>query len=204
MLKHSYFWIVFATIALLGLNRTFEEPFGVRVLLAAEQEQKDHPSFESARPTQALLTEIVTWLSDHYDLPANYTLPEFKFLPALELASVYRQALAQERINQNGINEPAVQGSGLIDIVAFYNDKTKTIFLADTWNGGSATEVSVLVHEMVHHLQNVGKLKYECAAAREKTAYLAQEAWLNRHGLDLEQEFEIDKFSLLIKTSCVF
>jgi len=199
MLKHLCICTAFAALALSGLGCPGAAPWAS---LAAEQGTT--ATSESARPTQALLTEIVAWLSDHYDLPADYTYPELKFLPVLKLASLYRQALAQERNDQNGINEPAVQGSGLIDIVAFYNDKTRTIYLADTWNGGSATEVSVLVHEMAHHLQNIGELKYECAAAREKTAYLAQEAWLNRHGLDLEQEFEIDKFTLLIKTSCVF
>ena len=39
------------------------------------------------------------------------------------------------------------------EVVAEYDNSTKTIFLSDTWKGETAAELSVLVHEMVHHLQ---------------------------------------------------
>ncbi len=55
---------------------------------------------------------------------------------------------------------------------------------------------------MVHHLQNVGGLKYECPQAREKLAFVAQERWLRMYGTDLEKEFGIDPFSLLVLSNC--
>jgi hypothetical protein len=58
------------------------------------------------------------------------------------------------------------------------------------------------VHEMVHHLQNVGGLKYPCPDAREKPAYLAQDRWLRRFGLDLETAFGIDLFTVLVRSAC--
>jgi hypothetical protein len=61
----------------------------------------------------------------------------------------------------------------------------------------------VLVHEMVHHVQNVGGLKYACPQEREKLAYTAQERWLGLFGRNLEADFEIDAFSLLVKTRCL-
>jgi hypothetical protein len=36
------------------------------------------------------------------------------------------------------------------------------IVLPDNWNGDMAADLSVLVHEMVHHLQKKNQLKYEC------------------------------------------
>jgi uncharacterized protein DUF6647 len=82
-------------------------------------------------------------------------------------------------------------------------DTTKTIFLPATWAGTTPAELSILVHEMVHHLQNVAKLKYDCPAAREKLAYQAQDRWLKRFGQDLEKEFEIDMLMLLVTSACM-
>ncbi len=88
------------------------------------------------------------------------------------------------------------------ETVAVYNDQTKTIYLSDKWTGHTPAELSVLVHEMVHHLQNEAGTKYECAAEREKLAYEAQEKWLSLFGRNLEGEFNINGLALLVSTSC--
>jgi hypothetical protein len=88
--------------------------------------------------------------------------------------------------------------------VAVYSDATHTIYLPEGWTGGTPAELSVLVHELVHHVQNVGGLKYACPQEREKLAYMAQERWLGLFGHNLEADFELDAFSLLVKTRCLF
>ena len=50
---------------------------------------------------------------------------------------------------------------------------------------------------MVHHVQKLAGLKYACGGARERLAYLAQKKWLEIHGLDLEQEFQVDMFTIV-------
>ena len=60
----------------------------------------------------------------------------------------------------------------------------------------------MLVHELVHHFQNVLGLKYECPQEREKLAYIAQNRWLTLFGHSLENDFDMDAFSLLVKTRC--
>ena len=84
-----------------------------------------------------------------------------------------------------------------------YDDSSRTIYLPQRWTGATVAEQSVVVHEMVHHLQNVAGLKYECGGAREKLAYLAQAEWLKRHGLDLEKEFEVDMFTVVAMSGCM-
>ena len=64
----------------------------------------------------------------------------------------------------NGATMHAAQAR---EVVAVYHDATRTIFLSDAWTGASPADLSVLVHEMVHHLQNLAGLRYECPAARE-------------------------------------
>ena len=147
---------------------------------------------------QALLTAIVVWLSASFDLPAIYDFPRVEFVSAAQMtAQRYKSILPAERAD-------AAQGDKAgSDTVALYNDDTKTIYLSDGWAGRTPAELSVLVHEMVHHLQNIAKLTHECPQQREKLAYKAQDKWLALFGTSLEREFEIDGFTLLAKTGCL-
>jgi len=64
---------------------------------------------------------------------------------------------------------------GAGEVVAVYNDDAQTIYLAKGWTGATPAELSILVHEMVHHLQHVAGMRFACAEAREKLAYEAQQ-----------------------------
>ena len=88
-------------------------------------------------------------------------------------------------------------------VASLYNNMTKTIYLTPQWTGRTPAELSVLVHEMVHHLQNVSGKRYACPQEREKLAYQAQEKWLSMFGRSLSSEFELDRFSLLLATVCM-
>jgi len=149
---------------------------------------------------QALLTAIVVWLSASFDLPAVYDSPRIEFVSAAQMsAQRYKALLPAERA---GIANALGDNAGS-DTVALYNDDTKTIYLPDGWAGRTPAELSVLVHEMVHHLQNIAKLTQECPQAREKLAYQAQDKWLALFGTSLEREFDLDGFTLLAKTVCL-
>lgn len=154
-------------------------------------------------PTPALFTEIVTWLTTNFDLPAIYEFPHVELVPATELAGKRIKHIPLGVGRENGFSNSAVQVAPQRTVVAVYNNSIKTIFLADSWTGRTPVEVSILVHEMVHHLQTLGNLKYECPGAREKPAYLAQDQWLKMFGMTLEKEFEIDQLTLLVMTACM-
>jgi hypothetical protein len=79
----------------------------------------------------------------------------------------------------------------------------RTIYLPEGWTGRSPSEVSVLVHELVHHLQNVGGLKFECAGERERPAYQAQSRWLELFDKNLAEEFNLDPMTVLVRTNCM-
>ena len=151
------------------------------------------------RPTSVLLSEVVTWLSENFGLVATYDHPAIEYVPQTELAGLRLKSLLRHGSFASG-------SDGIVtrDVVALYNHDTKTIFLSDAWTGADPKELSVLVHEMVHHLQNVGNLKYECPAAREKLAYQARDAWLKGYGRDLEHDFDVDLFTVIISSACVY
>ena len=131
---------------------------------------------------EPLLTAIVTWLSLNLGMPAIHEHPRV-------------QLAAPETME-------AMRGSAQT-VEAIYDDASRTIYLNDKWEGKTPADLSVLVHEMVHHLQNVAGLKYECPQAREQQAYAAQQRWLGLFGSDLGKEFELDPMTLLVRTRCM-
>lgn len=180
-------------------NDTVETP---RVSMAAVNRLPADLTIDARRPSQALMKEIVDWLSSNFDLPAIYDYPRIEFASAARLTFIRYKELTAGNARETSIEQPLAVVEQSQDIVALYEDSTKTIFLADAWSGATAADVSVLVHEMVHHLQNLGRLVYACPPAREKLAYQAQELWLNRVGLDLENSFGVDRFTILVRSAC--
>lgn len=159
------------------------------------------PQAEAIRAAEGLLDDIVTWLASNFDLPAAADHPAIAFVSQSRLATMRAEDRAFSRgfTQDVGSDETAPR-----PVVALYDNKLKTIFLADDWTAKSPANQSILVHEMVHHLQNLARLKFECPMAREKVAYMAQDKWLKRFGASLESEFELDMFTVLISSACMF
>ncbi|HEX9811760.1 MAG TPA: DUF6647 family protein [Burkholderiales bacterium] len=153
---------------------------------------------------QTLLTAIVTWLSFNSALPATYDHPRIERVPQAQMIAMrlHAESPGSPGSVANGLGQTGDSGSGH-DLVALYDNRSRTIYLREDWTGATPAELSVLVHEMVHHLQNVAALKYDCAEAREKPAYDAQKKWLALFGRNLEKEFTLDAFTLLLRTNCM-
>jgi len=150
-------------------------------------------------PSQALLKAIVTWLSVNFDLPRDYSYPAVKLEPAPKIATFHHTGLLSDR-PQDMTEVPP----GQREVVAAYDPLAKTIYLPQGWSGSTPAELSVLVHEMVHHLQTLARLKYECLQASEELAYAAQDKWLRLFGRDLATDFEVDEFTLIVSTRCIY
>jgi hypothetical protein len=130
-------------------------------------------------------------LSERYDLPEPQTPPGIMFMPPNELLAHLAEA---EGLSVGSMMER--------EVVALYDTRTGTILLDHSWRGDDPAEQSVLVHELVHHLQSAGDRRYACAQAREKEAYRAQSDWLARSGQDLTSVFDIDPMMMLVLTTC--
>ena len=154
---------------------------------------------------QTLLTVIMAWLSINFSLPAIDEQPAVKFVSAEEMV-----AIREGRLLSNGIQQTAAQpgrsspSAFSNEIYAFYDDSSGIIFLSDHWQITSPADLSVLVHELTHHMQNIAGLKYDCPQAREKPAYEAQAAWLQLFGKSLPDEFDVDPMTILVRTHCMY
>jgi hypothetical protein len=163
------------------------------------ERQQAEPALLFAQP---LLAAIEAWLALRFDLPSVDHLPRIERVPPAKIAALRSEGYSNPKIE----NAPSghVGTASRSDVVAVYSDATETIYLPEGWTGTTAAELSILVHEMVHHVQNVGGLKYACPQEREKLAYMAQERWLGLFGRNLEADFDLDAFSLLVKTRCLY
>ena len=145
----------------------------------------------------ALLTAIVIWLSTNYGLPATFEHPRIERVPSIEMATLrYKNLLMSRHREVSVIQDQETSLEKMRDV------QTKTIYLSNKWVGRTLAELSVLVHELVHHLQNEAGVTFECPAEREKLAYEAQDKWLGLFGRNLEREFDINGLALLVSTSC--
>jgi hypothetical protein len=138
------------------------------------------------------LASLMAWIAGRFDLPLTQEHPRIAFAGPDALAALRFRGFAVTDANTAGRMT-----------VALYSDAERTIYLPDDWDGTSPAAMSVLVHELVHHMQNVAGLKFNCPAERENIAYRAQSAWLIQNGSSLDEAFQIDAFSLLVKTNCM-
>lgn len=156
-----------------------------------------------ARPTAALLDTLASWLTANFGLPAAQDRPRVERVPRARLAALRYRGLVSDRAR----HMPDAGGSAgplgdLQAVFAVYDDQRRTIYLPDDWEGETPADVSVLVHELVHHLQNVAGLTFSCPQERERVAYDAQARWLALFAKTLETELGIDAFDTLVRTRC--
>ena len=143
-------------------------------------------------PEGRLLDALAIWVGAKLAQPVPASLPRLVFKPIGHVAALRLKQYASEVIQQQG--RP--------NILSIYDAREKVIYLRDTWSGATAADLSVLVHELVHHFQEMHETKFECDAAREAKAFELQEKWLRLFGESLEEAFQIDPFTLLVRTSC--
>ena len=165
---------------------------------ALAQDQPGNP------PPNAALAAVARWISANSDLPYPAEMPRIELLPAAQIYRLRYDALLPRKSQASGGEYSTPLPQVRPEVVAVYDDVRRTIYLPAGWTGATAAERSVLVHEMVHHMQNVAGRKYDCGGAREKPAYLAQRQWLADRGLDLETEFQVDMFTIVAISACMF
>ena len=135
-----------------------------------------------------LAASVADWTAEASGLPRPTVLPVVARASRQEMAALHYGAGAG--------------AAGLAEIAALYDRRRGRILLAEDWAGATPREVSVLVHEFVHHFEAAAGLAPDCPAAGEVRAYATQAAWLAGFGSDLQQGFGIDPLTLRLLTTC--
>ena len=130
-----------------------------------------------------ILTALMIWLGTNTPLSVNHELPNVMFLP-------------QEKMEQMfyGDNEYEPE-----QLHGMYNKETDTIILAEDWNRNDPWDLGVLVHEMVHYLQDQNEMKYACTQEMEKLAWPIQQFYLKKVW---NYDWDYDGLWFLVISSC--
>lgn len=155
-------------------------------------------SIEQPSDAEDLLKALVSWIADNSDLPRVSTVPRIAFSPVSTIGMLRAAGLAGWQQGMVGRAPPAAFQS----VISVYDRTTTTIHLPETWTGRTPEELSVLVHELVHFMQHAGSLKFECPQAQEEAAYAIQQKWLALFGHDLMKDFDLNPFTILVRTTC--
>lgn len=145
------------------------------------------PSFAEMRTVPTILDFISLWLHSEYQLERPRSHPY--------IVSKSAEELITRRYGESIEFDPG-------EIVALYDAEARTILVSEDWMGNSVAELSILVHEMVHHFQAEAGTVFACAAERERLAYRAQQDWLSLFGQDLQDSFGIDPALIRVATVC--
>ncbi len=124
-------------------------------------------------PKSDLMASIMTWLSADFALPENYHHPRIAIISPMKMAAVRYRGLGASLQARVVSDEQWLKQ--MRDTVALYEDNSRTIYLREGWTDATAAEISVLVHEMVHHLQNLRRGEISmCTGARKACIYGAE------------------------------
>jgi hypothetical protein len=119
-------------------------------------------------PLDQDMADLIWWIAERTHYSAQVPLPRVRFLP-------------REEINRRHYSLTESGYRGQRDIVAFYEDVRKRITLPSTFD--IRRDQDTLVHELVHHLQNVHGMQFRCPAEREREAYLIQARFVAETGI---------------------
>jgi hypothetical protein len=177
-------------MAIMGWTVTALPRFPINGGNGVEGIERVTPSEHVELSLQVLLEGVCAWLVTEFDLPAATKLPTVMIVPPVRMAALRYHGLAPT-------------SSDASDFIALCDGWGRTIYLPEGWRGATAAEVSILVHEMVHYLQDMAGQRFECVEQEERLAYAAQDRWLVLAGSSLEREFGIDAFTVLARSTCL-
>ena len=105
-----------------------------------------------------LILAFLTWISAHTGLPSVDTVPEIAFSTPGEIESL------------NASDMEYRSDGDATRTVALYDLEHRVIHLPAGWSERDPVALSVLLHELVHHVQVVSGQEYACRGAMEKVA----------------------------------
>ncbi len=148
-----------------------------------DEGQRVTDSTAGARVTREI-GPLLEWIAARTGWPLH-DAPPVKFVPRKELVKMF---------------------GGTADgfhVEALYSDRDHSIYLADGWKPDNLRRRSILLHELVHHLQYLNHVRVTCESEHELQAFKLQFAWLGERGVvDPPDYLGIDPFLLLMLGKC--
>ncbi len=153
------------------------------------------PEPPDGRVTAQQLDTMTQWITERFGLARPTERPSIVFESPGRLARLHGFENVETFRMSDRMRRP--------DLLAIYSDTKRAIYLSDDWTGTTQAQMSVLVHALVHHMQNASSLRYTCRGERAILAFQAQAAWLEQSGTSLESEFGLNLPSVITQGNCM-
>jgi len=133
------------------------------------------------------ITDLIDWIAFKTGWPTT-NVPKIAFATPAQL---------------NELQFGKSAGTTGINCKALYKKASQTICLSNAWDSSDVRDRSYLLHELVHHLQNLNQTEVVCDGEREMQAYRLQFDWLSEQGIRDPQAFlDISDMVLFMMTRC--
>jgi hypothetical protein len=117
---------------------------------------------DGTRIKPALVNQLLSWVTSQ----TGYMAPSQPVVVASE--EKFQLVMKMKGVNYADARAMYIPGMVILD--------------NNTWEEEDPVQLSLLVHELVHHAQLFSKRKYACSDAKEYEAYVIQNKWLEQHG----------------------
>ena len=129
---------------------------------------------------QKRVQELARWIAAHSDYPATLKqAPNFVFLPPDIIRHSFSGSSMGYSSQSNSVQAAQLRGA---------------IYLPDSFELGR--DDYILLHELVHHLQEESGKRFACMEAREREAYVLQTKFVEETG---KGEVPNDMFMLMLR-----
>ncbi len=134
------------------------------VVACADEEQVSRDTKAEAELAKEA-TPLIHWITTQTGWTVRDT-PSIRFVPSATLAKMFSEA------------------STKLHVEALYSERDHSIYLPDGWRADNLRRRSILLHELVHHLQYLNHAKVTCESEHEFQALQLQVMWLGEQGVD--------------------
>lgn len=112
---------------------------------------------------KTLLASLLVWISVETDYNVDFPHPTIVSVSQIELEKIYYKG---------DVAPPGVE------LHAFYKADTDEIYLSNEWNLYNAFDRGVLLHEVLHYIQDMNNVPYACIGELEKEVWPLQKKYL--------------------------
>ena len=109
-----------------------------------------------------ILTALMIWLGANTPFDTNHDIPNILFMSQDQMEQMFYKGTVKMPNTLHGL----------------YDKESDTIILPDTWDRRKAWDMGVLLHEMVHYLQDINNHEFSCTAEMERDAWPIQQQYL--------------------------
>ena len=109
-----------------------------------------------------ILTALMIWLGANTSFDTNHDIPNVLFLSQTQMEEMFYKGTDKMPNTLHGLYDP----------------ESDTIILPDTWDRREAWDLGVLLHEMVHYLQDQNDMDFNCTAEMERESWPIQQRYL--------------------------